>query len=77
MLSLGVFLTIYLEVKTAPSLQQTWDSAPIPQHTFTIFYRRDGAVFTSKYIVKKIPKDNKPVPPQSFIDTVDDEEITI
>jgi hypothetical protein len=58
--------------------QQTWDSAPIPQHTFTVFYRlADGAVFTSKYIVKKIPKDNKPVPPQSFIDTVDRKEITI
>ena len=58
-------------------LQQTWDSAPIPQHTFTIFYRRGGAVFACKYIVKKIPKDNKPVPPQSFIDTVDDKEVTI
>jgi hypothetical protein len=32
-------------------VQQTWDSAPVPQHIFTIFYRRDGAVFTSKYIV--------------------------
>jgi hypothetical protein len=58
-------------------LQQTWDSAPIPQHTFTIFYCRGGAVFACKYIVKKIPKDNKPVPPQSFIDTVDDKEVTI
>ncbi|MFM6251056.1 MAG: hypothetical protein ACKPEQ_18240, partial [Dolichospermum sp.] len=39
--------------------------------------RRDGAVFTSKYILRKTPRDNKPVPPQSFIDTVDDKEITI
>jgi hypothetical protein len=57
-------------------VKETWDSASVPQHIFTIFYRRDGAVFTSKYIVKKIPKDNKPVPPQAFIDAVEEKEIT-
>jgi hypothetical protein len=58
-------------------VQQTWDSAPVPQHIFTIFYRRDGAVFTSKYIVRLIPKDNKPVPPNPFINTATDKEISI
>ena len=58
-------------------VKETWDSASVPQHIFTIFYRRDGAVLTSKYIVKKIPKDNKPVPPQAFIDAVEEKEITI
>jgi len=58
-------------------VQSTWDSAPIPQHIFTIFYQTNGAVFTSKYIVRKTPKDNKPVPPQPFINTVEQKEITI
>ena len=58
-------------------VQEKWDSTPIPQHIFTIFYQTNDAVFTSKYIVRKILKDNKPIPPQPFINTVEDKEITI
>ena len=51
-------------------VRSRWDSLPVPQHTFTIYYRGEGGViFTSKYVVRKIQKDNIPIPSQPFIKT--------
>ena len=58
-------------------VQETWDSPRIPQHIFTIYYRQNEKILTSKYVVKRIPKDNKPLPLMPFIDAVEAKDITI
>jgi len=54
-----------------------WDVPPVPQHIFTIYYRQNDQILTSKYTVTKIPKDNKPVPPMPFIDTAMAKDVVI
>ena len=58
-------------------VQSSWDSNPIPEHIFTIYYRKSGAIFTSKYIVRRVQKDNKPLPLTPFIDCVEHKEMII
>ena len=54
-----------------------WEATPTPEHVFTIYYRENGAVLTSKYVVRKIERDSKPPLPQPFIDTAIDRDISI
>jgi hypothetical protein len=58
-------------------VQESWDSPRIPQHIFTIYYRQNEKILTSKYVVKRIPKDNKPLPLMPFIDAIEAKDITI
>ena len=58
-------------------IQETWDSPRIPQHIFTIYYRQNEKILTSKYVVKRIPKDNKPLPLVPFIEAVETKDIII
>lgn len=59
-------------------VRSRWDSPPMPQHTFTIYYRGEGGVIlTSKYVVRKIKKDNIPILPQPFIYTATDKDTII
>jgi len=55
----------------------SWDTPPIPQHIFTIYYRKSDGIYTSKYIVQLLPKDNKPIPPIPFIGTAGEKDISI
>lgn len=57
--------------------RENWYDDPIPEHIFTIFYRRDTKIYTSKYIIRKIPKNNRPVPPMPFIQMCDRKDIII
>ena len=54
-----------------------WEATPIPEHVFTIFYRENGAVLTSKYVVRKIQRDSKPPLPEPFISSVNERDISI
>ena len=56
--------------------RKAWHSAPIPEHIFTIYYRQGEAIYTSKYIVRKIPK-GKPISQMPFIDGCDRKDVTI
>ncbi|MCC5618112.1 hypothetical protein LC605_24105 [Nostoc sp. CHAB 5836] len=54
-----------------------WEATPTPEHAFTIYYRENGAVLTSKYVVRKIERDFKPPLPQPFISHCTDRDISI
>lgn len=54
-----------------------WEDNPLPEHCFTIFYRKNAAIFTSKYIVRKIERDSKLPPPEPFINSVNERDISI
>lgn len=56
--------------------RDTWYSDPIPEHIFTIYYRQGEKIYTSKYIVRKIPR-GKPVSPMPFIEGCDRKDVTI
>ncbi len=61
-------------------VRSRWDSAPIPEHIFTIYYRPiegNPAIFTSKYVVRRIQKDSKLPLPEPFINTVTERDISI
>jgi hypothetical protein len=58
-------------------VRSNWDSVPTPEHVFTIYYRENGVVFTSKYVVRKIERDSKPPLPQPFISSVNERDISI
>lgn len=57
--------------------RENWYDDPIPEHIFTIFYRREAKIYTSKYVIRKIPKNNRPVPPMPFIQMCDRKDILI
>ncbi|MBO3459966.1 hypothetical protein G7B40_040275 [Aetokthonos hydrillicola Thurmond2011] len=54
-----------------------WEATPIPEHVFTIYYRENGAIFTSKYVVRKIERDSKPPLPEPFISHCTERDISI
>jgi hypothetical protein len=56
--------------------REAWYTDPIPEHIFTIYYRQEEKIYTSKYIVRKIPK-GKPIPPIPFIEGCDRKDVTI
>lgn len=56
--------------------RESWYSDPIPEHIFTIYYRDGEKVYTSKYIVRKIPK-GRPIPPVPFIEGCDRKDVII
>jgi hypothetical protein len=58
-------------------VRSRWDSPPIPEHVFTIFYRENGAILTSKYVVRKIERDSKPLLPEPFISHCAERDISI
>jgi hypothetical protein len=53
-----------------------WDSPPVPEHIFTIFFRDGDRVFTSKYRVRK-KEITKAIAPYPFIDTISEREALI
>jgi len=58
-------------------VRSQWDSAPNPEHIFTIYKRENGAVLTSKYVVRKIERDSKPAAPKPFISSANERDISI
>ena len=59
-------------------VRDSWDSPPIPEHIFTIYFRDGERVLTSKYRVRKIKKDdNKKEDIKPFIETIKDDEAAI
>lgn len=54
-------------------IRENWDSLPIPEHTFTIYFRDNSRILTSKYRVryKKTVKDPRLKPFINIVDNVD------
>lgn len=54
-----------------------WENPPIPEHVFTIFFRDDDRVLTSKYRVRRRQTGAKPPEPRPFIEAIADTDALI
>lgn len=57
--------------------REKWFDTPTPEHIFTIFYRQEGKIYTSKYVIRKLPKGDRPPQPIPFIQGCDRKEVII